>query len=386
MRYPPQFANKNRPLAVVTTATSWNEPPQFRHQVTRQLIRHYNVLFIERIVASSVLDCVQHHCEQINENLIRYRPPQLPKMLMRFYAYIPLFHTVVDWLSRKNIEKCVKALGYSNATLINFQFGFEQIMKSPLFHPKVYLCNDDFPGQLAYQWQRAIFFKYEDNVIRRADCCLVHSMPLYERFKSKHANVHLLLPGHEFNLSTPPMQAGRKKQEGNRISVCYMGYFDNRILIDWLINVLSNRNISLYIVGPVCDSAGISRLSTFDNFKLLPPAEGSALQSLLEEMDVCIIPFDTSLPVVQACTPNKLFQYIACGKPVVTSNMPQLVQLPDKFVYVADNAVEFEKCILRSHEEDCRELVEQRIDIARRNSWDARGDQLLAILQSFAPS
>ncbi len=383
MLHCPKFVDKNRQLAVVTTVTCWDELPRFRHQVTRQLTRFYNVLYVERTPANLCKDRHSKRYEQINDYLFLYRPPRIPRILLRFYGRIPLFHTIIDWMTRKKIEGAVKKAGYSDAILINFQFDFSAIMSSSIFYPKVYLCNDEFPNQAPRQWQRKLFSEYEDKVIRKADCCFVHSKPLFEKFLTKHKNVYFLLPGHEFNLDKPPEPSNFQRHKKKQISVCYMGYIDKRISLEWLLEVVSHGSLFLYLIGPVKNSIDISPLFEFSNFEMNYPLEGEALQSVLQSMDVCIIPFDIKQEVVKACTPNKLFQYIACGKPVVISNMDHLIELPDKFIYVANSAKEFVECIVKAHNEDCNELTTQRIELAQENSWDARGDQLHLILESY---
>lgn len=383
MRDYPKFVDKNRQLAVVTTITCWNELPRFRHQVTGQLTRFYNVLYVERSSGNSCKDYFLGSYERINEYLVLYRPPRLPHILPRLYAYIPFFHTVIDWFALNSIEMAIRKSGYRNAVLINFQFNFSEIMASKMLYPKVYLCNDEFPNQATSQWKRNVLSKYEETVIRRADCCFVHSKPLFEKFLTKHRNVHILLPGHEFNLDRVLEPNSLQWSQKRQISVCYMGYIDKKILLEWLLEVVSRDNLFLYLIGPVKDSIDLSPLFGFSNFEMISPLVGEALQSALQRMDVCIMPYDIKLENVKACTPNKLFQYIACGKPVVISNMNHLIELPDKFIYVANSAKEFVDCIVKAHSEDCDELTAQRIELARQNSWDARGDQLYSMLQSF---
>ena len=63
--------------------------------------------------------------------------------------------------------------------------------------------------------------------------------------------------------------------------------------------------------------------------------------------------------------------------------MNHLIKLPDKFIYVANSAKEFVDCIIKAYNEDCNKLTTQRIELARQNSWDVRGDQLHLILKSY---
>ena len=272
MRHYPKFIDKNRRLAVVTTITSWDEPPRFRHQVTRQLIRFYNVLYVERTSANLCKDRHLKRYEQISDYLVLYRTLRIPHRLLRFYGRIPFFHTIIDWITRKKIEGAVKKAGYIDAILINFQFDFSAIMSSGIFYPKIYLCNDEFPNQAPRQWQRALFSKYEDKVIRKADCCFVHSTPLFEKFRYKHKNVHVLLPGHEFNLDKLIESSNLHRHAKKQVSVCYMGYIDKRILLEWLLEVVSHESLFLYLIGSVKNSIDISSLFEFSNFEMIRKA------------------------------------------------------------------------------------------------------------------
>lgn len=379
-----QYSFKDNPLAVVTTVTDWDEPPRFRHQVTRQLIKQYNVLYVELITTHSLQDFLFSSCKKINQNLIVYKLPRVPKIFYRLHMFLPLFHFLFDFLVVKRIERRVKQLGYKKSILINFQFDLFIIMNSNLFSPKVYLCNDEFPNSAKYDWQKKLFSTYELEVIKKADCCIVHSDPLLKKFSLIHSNVHLILPGHEFNNCNNISELVIKnKEKSQKISVCYMGYIDHRILVNWLLAVVSRSDMFLYLVGPLTGNVDISILKNFDNFKLVAPKEGNDLQSLLYQMDVCIIPFNTELEVVKSCTPNKTFQYIACGKPIVTSNMNFSFEFPQKFFYIAYNENEFIDLIRKAYEEDCMDSILKRINFARQNSWDKRGNQLFSILESI---
>ena len=47
------FKNASLPVVVITTATSWDEPPRIRHQMANLLVENFNVLFVELPFESS---------------------------------------------------------------------------------------------------------------------------------------------------------------------------------------------------------------------------------------------------------------------------------------------------------------------------------------------
>jgi glycosyltransferase involved in cell wall biosynthesis len=378
------FEDDSRELAVVTSTTPWHEPPRARHQVTRQLCRFYNVLYVDRSGSLETRALVKKKYEKINDKLIIYYPRQIPHRLNRFYNYVSTCHEVIDRISVKHIEQAIHELGYNQAILINFQYGFGEIYNSKLFYPKVYFCNDDHPAQARYNWQRALSRRYENIVIRRSDCCFGVHIPLLNKLKSMNENSHLLLLAHEFTEElNNPVGTTKLCHEG-KIAVCFMGYLDDRLLLDWLVSVARDERFVLYLIGPVKSSKIQSALLSYQNVKWIQPMEGLALQSMMQKMDVFINPLDANLKIVKVITAtNKLFQYLACGKPIVISNMPNFISLPNKFVYKANDAKDFVDCILLAYAEDSAELMTQRIEYARANSWNARGDQLYSILKSI---
>jgi glycosyltransferase involved in cell wall biosynthesis len=105
------------------------------------------------------------------------------------------------------------------------------------------------------------------------------------------------------------------------------------------------------------------------------------LQSRLREADVFVMPYDASNEATRAITaPNKLFQYLACGRPVVCSALPRLIELPPGFMYTATDSAAFVAAVRRAFDEDSAERTRARLEYAATNSWTARGDQLQQML------
>ena len=100
----------------------------------------------------------------------------------------------------------------------------------------------------------------------------------------------------------------------------------------------------------------------------------SELSAYLMHSDTALIPF-TPGKIVNAVSPIKVFEYIFCGKPVITFDMPEVEGYPG--VYRAKDVDEFVKlCSLESIQ--APNAVERDIFTAK-NSWDGRLDSIITL-------
>jgi hypothetical protein len=92
-----------------------------------------------------------------------------------------------------------------------------------------------------------------------------------------------------------------------------------------------------------------------------------------------LIPF-LKVPLTLATNPVKIFEYFAQGKPVVSVTLPELV-VYKKIMYLAANSKQFIRQVSNAlNESKNSSLKENRIQIAKQNTWRDRGKQLDEIL------
>ncbi|OYD25989.1 glycosyl transferase family 2 [Oceanimonas baumannii] len=108
------------------------------------------------------------------------------------------------------------------------------------------------------------------------------------------------------------------------------------------------------------------------------------LPGYLAAFDVCTIPFQ--LIELTLCTnPVKVYEYLAAGKPVVTTAMPEL-QLISEMVHVADNEESYIAALSSAMDEvGDAQLADERSMWARQHDWASRAAQLKQAIDESYP-
>lgn len=176
------------------------------------------------------------------------------------------------------------------------------------------------------------------------------------------------------------MQA-RRKYKG---VVGYVG-----VLFHWidmaLLEVVAEATPDLFFmfVGPYRDElvGGLKRLS---NVALAGPVEHKAIPGYIAGFDVCLNPFKIN-KISLSTNPIKLYEYLALGKPVVSTPIKELGEF-DGLIYSEKDAAGFIARI-RSlvGKSESKETIEKRKLFAAGNSWDQRAATILQVLRSAFP-
>jgi len=123
------------------------------------------------------------------------------------------------------------------------------------------------------------------------------------------------------------------------------------------------------------DSSGVLDLK---NVCFLGARDYEKLKYYAKEIDVLTIPFVIN-DITKATSPLKLFEYMALGKPIVTTAMnecmkyktPLIAHTKDEFISLLDTALK-----KRNDSEYLSELDRE----ARENSWDNKTDEILKLI------
>lgn len=104
---------------------------------------------------------------------------------------------------------------------------------------------------------------------------------------------------------------------------------------------------SIVLVGPVFAKQVVAMqdvIAKHNNVYHLGPKQHDQLPYYILAFDVCIIPLKMN-ELMRSSDPNKIYEYAACGKPIVTVEYSSDIAQLNGLVHVAKTHAEFIECI-----------------------------------------
>lgn len=248
----------------------------------------------------------------------------------------------------------------------------------------VYYCIDNFSVSSSSAKK---IVRSENKLIKRVDLVFVTSAALYKRCVKYNSNVHLFPFGVNFKeFERARLGAKQPPRELNGMKkpvVGYIGGVHKWIDLGLIKDIAAgNPDSSFVFIGPLYIDA--SSLHNIKNIHFLGGKPHDEIPDYVKNFDVAIIPYlDTEY--TRNVYPTKLNEYLAMGKPVVSTALPELIKFNMEYpgsVYIGNDYQAFEKCVRTAVEKDSPALRNKRIEIARTNSWDMRIEKMCRLIES----
>ena len=166
-------------------------------------------------------------------------------------------------------------------------------------------------------------------------------------------------------------------------SILYSGVISDWVEIELLEYLAINLpSYTFRFVGPVRKN-WLSPLEPYSNVEIVGEVPYSALPKYYNAAAVCIIPFDPSWELIKSTNPIKLYEYLAAGKPTVSTRFDEVEKCED-LVSIANSHESFRDKLIEAIESNSLEKIEQRQKFARDHSWESRADELLQVLERLS--
>jgi glycosyltransferase involved in cell wall biosynthesis len=131
--------------------------------------------------------------------------------------------------------------------------------------------------------------------------------------------------------------------------------------------------ISFVFIGSA--SSDCSRLLAKNNVKMLGQKPYEQIPHYGKYFDAAIMPWRQNR-WIEVCNPVKLKEYLALGKPIISTPFPELGKYLD-VVYVAETPEEFAQCIEVALAEDNDERITARRKKIEKATWDSKAELVL---------
>lgn len=251
----------------------------------------------------------------------------------------------------------------------------------------VYDCVDDHVAQAGAERNPARVREEEAAILKRADLVTVTSRHLYELKKDQNPNVHLVLNAGDVTAflpaSYPPASPSSPRLgSGEHPRIGTVGALDEyKIDLDMMARVARAKPEWQFVfVGrPVVHprSRVVKELQALPNMHFTGVIPRQEVPKHAAEFDVCMIPYRLSA-YNKSSFPLKFWEFMATGKPIVVSGLPELKPYRHLIGYAkrADDFIALCKAALA----DPAKGRDGRIALAREHSWEKRVEQLVRLL------
>jgi UDP-galactopyranose mutase len=247
----------------------------------------------------------------------------------------------------------------------------------------VYDCMDELS---AFQGASALLKERERELMARATLVLTGGHSLYEAKRHQHSNIHPFPSSVDvahfgqarISPVDPPDQAGLPRPR-----LGYVGVIDERMDIPLLAGIAAARPAWHFVmVGPVVkiDPASLPRRA---NIHYLGPKRYEELPHYVGGWDVALMPFARN-EATRFISPTKTPEYMAAGKPVVSTSIRDVVRPYGQkgLVRIADDVASFVEACADAMAEDSGRRITRADGFLRHTSWDGTWTRIRVLIDA----
>jgi len=305
----------------------------------------------------------------VPEGLHVYTPIVFPA-----FRSSPVVKALNALLLRAAIRTLQRSLGLWNPVVFSFMPTFNDVLGNLDERAVVYYCIDDLTGYDGVD--KAWFQQEEERLLDLADCVIASSSELAAAFGERGHKAHYVPHGVDWALFRRAVEDDLPIPEDLRDiphpRLGFYGFLSDEWVDYPLLKRLAAERPDWHIVLIGRPKAGMDMQAIVPEANIhylgLKPFED--LPAYTRHFDVGLVPFCLSALTLHS-NPLKVFEYLAGGLPVVTTDIPELRAHADK-VHIARRHEEFLGLCEAALAENAPDRREQRSRAVESCSWDDR--------------
>lgn len=352
----------------------WGFVYQRPQHLLSRFAKHQRVFFVEEPTPTTGTPRIDtHHCSESGVNIC---VPQMPEGLGRASQDTILKLLLNNLLTEHQIVDYL--LWYYTPMALSFSGHLQPRLT-------VFDCMDELS---AFKGAPQEMKDREAELMSRADLVFTGGQSLYEAKLGRHPNLHVFPSSIEFGHFAQARTAQGEPSDQMSIPrprVGFCGVIDERMDIELLDGMAKLRpDYHFIMLGPVVkiDPASLPRRS---NIHYLGGKTYKELPQYLAGWDAAILPFAHN-ESTRFISPTKTPEYLAAGKPVVSTSITDVVRPygVQKLVRIADTPEEFVAALEAALTQDAHDADwKARVDAAlAQNSWDLTHKRMCDLIDS----
>ena len=350
-----------------------------RHQnILVRFPKDWNIIFIEPTSLLTLIKEPKRIFSRKLENITIVSLPSLP-LLDR----ISTFRCINDTIILFWIKAISKMNGITFPILMYYEPRYATLIGRLNEKLVVYECVDD---RLAFSSVPRWIETYINILINKSDIIITTSLNLLKIISEKRTkDVYLIGNGVDvkfFNKAMTNLPVPEDIKCINSPIAGYIGAIDEWLDFNLLKAIAINRpDISIVLLGPVNSKVNrsVDALKKLHNIFVIGKRSYFSLPNYIKAFDICLIPFKLNR-LTQSVDPVKLYEYLAGGKNVISTELPELIQY-ENIIYVAKNESEFINLIDLALTKDLN--LEDASIVLSDKTWETKSKKISDLMLSY---
>lgn len=356
---------KNKDIICFSLSDWRKEMVSNRHHILSRFARHNRVFLFERPIVST-----DHH--RLSNIL---RPIRKEGNLIIISPIASVFEELLRETYRFYLKKIYQSFNLLEPIWWFYDYSLSYLIDEFPYLVSCYHCTEDY-SHLSQISSEGDFVdsiaQKEKDLVKKVDLVFAVSEYLVETHHQVNHESFLITNAVDYELYKQA-QAKPVKKFGKTPIVGYCGNLSDKVNFELLYRLAKElREVKLILIGPVTtQNSFFKKLHTLKNVIFISQQPVAKLPSLIQEFDVCLMPYIQDDWFMKVSRPLKLFEYLATGKPIVSTRMDCLKNFK-KNVYETSTTQDFIDNVRRVISEKDPQLKKARIDLAQKNTWDDR--------------
>ena len=354
-----------------------------RHQIAIRLAKHFYNIWVNPA----------HHWRHmaprffVRSPSVRRVPGAASLFVYQPEAWLPMLfhgHALSRMLLRARIKRAKRVLRRMGCRRFVLYLWRPQLAEAALAAKFDLVCYH-IADEYSFSEDEVPVDSREAALIAAVDRVFVTSDALMKKKGHINPSTFLVPNGVDFSAYSTPMSEPADLRGIQHPRVGYTGYLKKHVdweLLEWL--AAAHANWSFVFVGPMTPEpaidAAVRRLRNRANVHFLGPRTTRELSAYPQHFDVCIMPYRRTA-YTQYINPLKLNEYLASGRPVVSSRIAAIAGM-ENLVIPASSREEWSAALTTAldHRLQTSSAAQERQALAREHDWDARVDSIARLI------